>query len=153
MSNKSPEVRNLLSYLRILDLQAGKRDSVKNNSLGIVPKRLVIYRSCYPIRVDRANYNVGCAKNNIGINIRVYQMTIGETLVNKYKNLNYKSFETWRDISLYEQLRDNIVKQRLSPNFAMLHAYYITKDTEIDFLKLNKIRNKDIVHKQEKEQK
>ena len=153
MSNKSPEVRNLLSYLRILDLQTGKRDSVKNNLLGIVPKRLVIYRSCYPIRVDRANYNVGCAKNNIGINIRVYQMTIGETIVNKYKNLNYKSFETWRDISLYEQLRDNIVKQRLSPNFAMLHAYYITKDTEIDFLKLNKIRNKDIVHKQEKEQK
>jgi hypothetical protein len=34
-----------------------------------------------------------------------------------------------------------------------MYSYYITKDTEIDFLKINRLRNKDIVSKHEKEQK
>jgi hypothetical protein len=153
ISNKSPEVRNLLSYLRILDVHIGKNDKVTNNPLGELPRRLVMYSSCYPIRVDRENYNVGCAKNNIGINIRVYQLIMGETFVNKYRSLPYKVFEVWREISLYEQMRDNITKQKLSQNFGILYAYYITNDTEIDFLKINRARNKDIVNKHEKEQK
>ena len=146
ISDKSPEVRNLLSYLRILDLQV-------NKNTGNLPKRLVMYNSCYPIRVDRANYNVGCAKNNIGINIRIYQLIMGETFVNKYKSLPYKVFEVWREISIFEQMRDNIIKSNLSPNFGILYAYYLTKDVEIDFLKINRLRNKEIVSKQEKEQK
>lgn len=153
ISDKSAEVLNLLSYLRILDLQPSKQDRIKNNPYGLMPKRLVIYNSCYPIRVDRATYNVGCAKNNIGVNIRIYQMTTGETLVNKYKNLPYKSFEVWREISVYEKIRDDILKAKLSPNFAALYAYYITSDTEIDFLKINRMRGRDIIHKKEKEQK
>jgi hypothetical protein len=153
ISDKSAEVLNLLSYLRILDLQPSKQDKIKNNPYGLLPKRLVIYNSCYPIRVDRASYNVGCAKNNIGVNIRIYQMTTGETLVNKYKNLPYKSFEVWREISVYEKIRDDILKAKLSPNFAALYAYYITSDTEIDFLKINRMRGRDIIHKKEKEQK
>jgi hypothetical protein len=153
ISDKSPEVRNLLSYLRIIDVQLTKNDKITNNPLGDLPRRLIMYSSCYPIRVDRANYNVGCAKNNIGINIRIYQMIMGETFVNKYRSLPYKVFEVWREISLYEQLRDNIIKSNLSPNFGILYSYYITKDTEIDFLKINRLRNKDIVSKQEKAQK
>ena len=153
LSDKSPEVRNLLSYLRILDIQLTKYDKVNNNPLGVLPRRLVIYSSCYPIRVDRANYNVGCAKNNIGINIRIYQLVMGETFVNKYRTLPYKAFEVWREIAVYEQMRDNIVKSKISPNFALLYAYYITQDTEIDFLKINRLRNKEIINKKEKEQK
>ena len=153
LSDKSPEVRNLLSYLRILDVEITKYDKLKNNPLGNLPRRLIIYRSCYPIRVDRANYNVGCAKNNIGINIRIYQMILGETFVNKYQTLPYKAFEVWREIAVYEQMRDSIVKSNMSPNFTMLYSYYITQDTEIDFLKINRLRNKDIIHKKEKEQK
>jgi hypothetical protein len=153
LTDKSPEVRNLLSYLRILDIQASKSDKVKNNPLGLLPKRLLIYNSCYPIRVDRVNYNVGCAKNNVGINIRVYQMTHGEALINKFKNLPYNLFEVWREVSVYEDIRDNIVKKKESPNFVVLYAYYITKDTEIDFLKVNRLRNRDIISKEEKMQK
>jgi hypothetical protein len=153
ISDKSPEVRNLLSYLRIIDIQLAKNDKITNNPLGDLPRRLVMYNSCYPIRVDRTNYNVGCAKNNIGINIRIYQLIMGETFVNKYRSLPYKVFEVWREISLYEQLRDNIIKSNISPNFGILYAYYITKDTEIDFLKINRLRKRDIVSKQEKEQK
>ena len=153
LSDKSPEVRNLLSYLRILDVQMSKYDKVTNNPLGALPRRVITYSSCYPIRVDRANYNVGCAKNNIGINIKIYQLIMGETFVNKYRSLPYKAFEVWREISLYEQMRDNIIKSKLSPNFSILYAYYITQDTEIDFLKINRLRNKDIVSKKEKEQK
>ena len=153
LSDKSPEVRNLLSYLRILDVEVTKYDKVKNNALGNLPRRLIIYKSCYPIRVDRANYNVGCAKNNIGINIRIYQMILGETFVNKYKTLPYKVFELWREIAVYEQMRDNIVKSNMSPNFTILYSYYITQDTEINFLKINRLRNKNIINKKEKEQK
>ena len=153
LSDKSPEVRNLLSYLRILDVQISKYDKATNNPLGALPRRVITYSSCYPIRVDRTNYNVGCAKNNIGINIKIYQLIMGETFVNKYRSLPYKAFEVWREISLYEQMRDNIIKSKLSPNFSILYAYYITQDTEIDFLKINRLRNKDIVSKKEKEQK
>ena len=153
LSDKSPEVRNLLSYLRILDVQISKYDKATNNPLGVLPRRVITYSSCYPIRVDRTNYNVGCAKNNIGINIKIYQLIMGETFVNKYRSLPYKAFEVWREISLYEQMRDNIIKSKLSPNFSILYAYYITQDTEIDFLKINRLRNKDIVSKKEKEQK
>lgn len=153
ISDKSPEVRNLLSYLRIIDIQLAKNDKITNNPLGDLPRRLVMYNSCYPIRVDRANYNVGCAKNNIGINIRIYQLIMGETFVNKYRSLPYKVFEVWREISLFEQVRDNIIKSNISPNFGILYAYYITKDTEIDFLKINRLRKRDIISKQEKEQK
>jgi len=153
MNDKSQEAKNLLSYLRILDLQPSKYDKVKNNPLGLLPGRLLVYNSCYPIRVDRANYNVGCAKNNIGVNIRVYQMTIGESLINKYKTLPFKVFEVWREISLYEDIRDNIVKAKESPNFVVLYAYFMTLDTSIDFLKVKRLRNKDIISKDEKNQK
>jgi len=153
LSDKSPEVRNLLSYLRIIDVQLTKNDKTTNNPLGQLPRRLIMYSSCYPIRVDRANYNVGCAKNNIGINIRIYQLIMGETFVNKYRSLPYKAFEVWREVSIYEQMRDNIIKPKLSPNFGIMYSYYITQDVEIDFLKINRIRNRDIVNKKEKEQK
>jgi len=132
---------SLLSYLKFLELNPYSHQSFSNNPYKGLPKGMLIYRSCYTIRYDHATGGVKCAKESIGMNVRIYRMTQAELEVNKNKS-NYHTFDLWREIAYYEYVREEIIKKKVSPNFVALYAYYICEKSGIDFDKLELIKGK-----------
>lgn len=129
--------RTLLSYLKFLDLNPYNNKS--NNPYQYSPcTDMMIYRSCYPIRVDALRRTTKCAKDSVGLNVRIYFMSNGElyhSRVNSYKdgeedkNANKLSYDIWREMSFYNYIRDNVVKKLKSPNFACMYGYYICNNS------------------------
>ena len=126
---------------------------------------MLIYTSCYPIVFDNNNYQVQCSKNSVGINLRVYKITLGELII-KYKdnndlitkiqsnnninnirnidNLNYKDYNVWREIDYYNYIRDRIVKDIISPNFIQSYCNFIDIKANISFQRNNNVNNNQL---------
>lgn len=129
--------RTLLSYLKFLDLNPYNNKS--NNPYQYSPcTDMMIYRSCYPIRVDTLRRSTRCAKDSVGLNVRIYFMSNGELYynrVNSYKdgekdeNANKLFYDIWREMSFYNYIRDNVVKKLKSPNFVCMYGYYICNNS------------------------
>jgi len=132
----------LLSYLKFLDLNPYNTNQHTNNPYKGLPTDMLIYRSCYPIRYDEKTGSVQCARNSIGMNIRIYKLTFAEYNVKKLEKDNYYDFNIWREIIYYEYIRENILKPKHSPNFVLFYAYYISENPNIDFDKIAQIMGK-----------
>jgi hypothetical protein len=74
-----------------------------------LPKGLLIYKSCYPIVYDKASSLVQCNKTAVGLNIRVYKLTIKEFIV-KYFNSSTK-MENLKINSNLKAIIDKIKKE------------------------------------------
>lgn len=136
---------SLLSYLKLLELNPYSEQSISNNPYKGLPKGMLVYRSCYPIRYDEDTGGVKCAKDSLGMNVRIYKMTQEELSVNRNRGTNqkYYDFNLWREIAYYEYVREEIVKRKVSPNFVMMYSYYISEKSGIDFDKLELIKGKE----------
>jgi hypothetical protein len=66
--------KNLFSYLKLLELNPYHDDQLSGNPYSSLPDKMVIYRSCYPIRLDQASNKITCSKTSIGLNVRIYDM-------------------------------------------------------------------------------
>lgn len=129
--------------------------TMKDNPYNNLPYGFLMYRSCYPIRTSASLQtqpnvpgSVGglfCAKDSKGVNLRLYRMTNAEMDVNK-NNLNYYDSEVWREILMYEYIRESIIKKKICPNFVTLYGYHMCKDSTIDFDKIGKFNpdNQDV---------
>ena len=135
---------SILSYLKFLELNPYSYESISNNPYRGLPSGMLIYRSCYPIRYDKTTGSVRCAKESIGMNVRIYRMNNAELAVNKGDKKQYHEFDLWREIAYYEYIREEIVRKKVSPNFVMMYGYYICKDSGIDFEKLETIKGEMI---------
>ena len=51
-------------------------DQLSSNPYSSLPDIMIIYRSCYPIRMDQASNKITCSKTSIGLNVRIYDMTV-----------------------------------------------------------------------------
>ena len=90
-------------------------------------------------KFDRAVNKVTCSKNSIGLNLRIYEMSIAEYKArNLSDNIKPDKFNLWREITYYEYVREEIIKKKKSPNFPILYAFFISSGTGIDFKKLKK---------------
>ena len=129
-----PEINALLSHLKIIGVNPYNYNKMTNNPYTGLPDRLLVYKSCYPIKVS-PNSQIKCANENIGINVRIYQELEGEAIMSLV-GVTYKGlFEIWREITFYEYVRDEIVKKNVSPNFVSLISYFTHPRTIIDFVK------------------
>ena len=134
--------KNLFSYLKLLELNPYHDDQLSGNPYASLPDKMVIYRSCYPIRMDQASNRITCSKTSIGLNVRIYDMTVGEINAGKLgEDLNKKDFDLWRELAYYEYIREEIIKKDVCPNFPMLYAYFISSETGINFNKLRQIKS------------
>jgi hypothetical protein len=120
-------------------------DVLKNNPYFSLPKNMLLFQSCYPIKRDFASQSMDtviCAKDSIGMNLRLYRLTQGEMQINRSdKSLIYDS-EVWREIMYYEYVRENIIKRKESPNFVMMFGYTLCKDSAINFDEIEQIKTK-----------
>jgi len=131
---------SLLSHLKFMDLNPYNTYKLSLNPYKGLPLGFLIYRSCYPIRYDSTGSSVICAKNSVGMNIRIYKMTQGSYTVNSQSEKKFTDFEEWREMSFYEYVRDHILRKKNSPNFVMIYGYYISENSRIDFDKIAQMR-------------
>jgi hypothetical protein len=139
-SRKKAEINTLLSHLKIIGLNPYNYNKMTNNPYTGLPDRLIIYKSCYPIKVDQ-NTNIQCSNDNIGINVRIYQLLEGEAVMTNIGNEFKKYFEVWREMVYYEKIREEVVKSNISPNFVTLISYFMHPRTLLDFAKYRKAKD------------
>jgi hypothetical protein len=134
--------RTLLSYIKLLEVNPY---SIERNPYKSLSKGFLLYSSAYPIRHDNDRNNLSIAKQSIGVNVRIYELSDGAKRCYKLNNkINCNDFEVWRDIKYYEYVRENIIKRKVSPNFVSLYLYTIDSNSRIDYNKLDMVRNKHL---------
>lgn len=143
-NDKKPELLNILSYLKILEINPYHYSRITDNHMKTLADNFVMFRSCYPIRVENRTGNVACATDDIKTNVRIYSMSVYDELAN-VMNDNTTGIikavsEVWREVMFYTYIREEILKRKLCPHFPFLHAYYITDNSSIDFDKMKGIK-------------
>jgi len=142
-NDKKPELINLLSYMKMLEINPYHFSRISNNAYKTMADNFVMFRSCYPIRLNKKSNNLTCAGDNIGANVRVYSMSVYDELANSInKDGIVKIFsDVWREILFYTFIREEILKKKICPHFPFMHSYYITENTGIDFDKAKAIKS------------
>lgn len=79
---------SLNSRLKLIELSPFRSNVWSSNPYYNLPPGLLIYSSCYPIIADRSTGVAQCAKNSVGINVRLYSVT-AEELISRFPT--YKS--------------------------------------------------------------
>ncbi len=129
---------SFLSYIKILDINPY---SVNKNPYIDLPRNFILYRAGYPVRFDDKNKVIGLSKQSMGINIRMYMMTLGDLRCKTINNnINCDNFDLWREIKYYDWVRDNIVKKKVSPNFIAPILYKIDSESKINWSELEVIK-------------
>jgi hypothetical protein len=140
-SGSGANKKNLLSYLKLLELNPYHNNSLTPNPYVSLPDRMILYRSCYPIRFNANSNKISCSRTSIGLNLRIYDVSIAELNASRiYNILSPSKFDLWREISFYETIREEILKKKQCPNFAMLYAYFISSQSGINFNKIRQVK-------------
>ena len=140
-NNSSSEVINLLSHVKLLEINPYHYNKLTENPYKTLPTNFVMYRSCYPVKMGKYN-NVECSKSSIGMNVRIYLLSKYDDSINTTNKLERYHSDIWRELDYYQFIREEIIKQNVSPNFITIHSYYMTKNTGINFKKFDSIRSK-----------
>jgi hypothetical protein len=132
---------SLLSFIKFADLNPYNSYKFSLNPYRGLPNGFLIYRSCYPIRHEQSSGTVSCAKDPMGINVRIYKLLEGSFLVNKLNPVKFHEFSEWREVAFYEYIREFILKKKVCPHFSALYGYFICEKTGIDFDKIELLKN------------
>ena len=119
---------SLNSRLKMIQLNPYNTNLFSANPYKGLPKELLIYKSCYPIVYDKASSLVQCNKASVGLNMRVYKLTIKEFVV-KYFNSATK-MENLKINSNLKVIFDKIKKEVGDEELSKL-------DPELDPIKFN----------------
>lgn len=144
ISLESDGQNNLMSEIKFMELNPNFYNPITSNPYKGLPFGLLVYRSCFPIRFDERSQSTICAKNSIGLNIRLYSLTYAEYYSYKFRQLTYKEYDVWRELAYYEYVRENILKKKRSPNFPLLYSFFMCPNRKIDFFTL---KNKCLTQK------
>jgi len=139
-NNTKSEIINLLSHVKLLDINPYHYNKSIENPYKTLPNNFVMYRSCYPVKMGNSNV-VNCALSSVGMNIRIHLLSKNDELINKNEGITRYQSDIWRELDYYQYIKEEIIKPGLSPNFITLHSYYITKNTGINFKKFDNIRS------------
>jgi hypothetical protein len=139
---------SLLSSMKLLNLNPYSINSKPHLDLG---RNFLIFRAAYPIRYDEEKNNVIASKSSHGINVRIYNISLGEIIGDEMnKNLSNFDFDMWRDVYYYKFILDNIIEKKLSPNFISFILTKKDKLSNVNWSKLDMIqhrKNEDKVNK------
>ncbi len=133
---------SLLEYVKLLDVNPY---TTKSNPYLDLPRNFLIYRAGYPVRYDDKTKIINIGKPSMGLNVRMYGMSIGDLRCKTINNLiNADNFDLWREMKYYDWVRNDIVKKKISPNFISPVLYKIDSQSKIDWSKLDMLRNKGV---------
>lgn len=137
---------SLISKLKFVELNPYNVYRFSKNPYKGLPDNMLIYRSCYPIRYDTRQRCVTCAPDSIAVNVRIYNMTEEEFDINTIpEGKTIDNFDTWRELTYYAYVKENIIKTNECPNFVTMFGHYLARDTRIDFNKILQIKGKPII--------
>lgn len=130
--------KSLLSFIRLLEINPY---NLERNPYRSLSKGFLLYSSAYPVRFDAERNHLGIAKDSLGINVRIYELTRGAYEAERIgKNINCDNFDLWREIKYYEYVREDIIKKKISPNFVAMYLYTTDSHSRINYDQLNVIR-------------
>lgn len=137
---QSNTVHDLFTKIKTTSLNPYAYDiyNISNNPYKTLPKNFILYQACYPIKNDQGG--VVCSPSSSAVNVRLYRLTVGEFERRTDPTLIYSS-DPWRDIKLYEYIKNEILNRKISPNFVYLHGYNLCIDSDIDFDKIEMLKN------------
>jgi len=128
---------SLLSYLKVLDLNPYNR----GNPIAKLSKDFILYRAAYPIRLDEKTKMVALAKNTMGMNVRMYKLSIGALQGDTINpTINRHDFDVWREIDYYYWVKSELLSKKIAPNFIAPILYKIDTKSNIDWEKLERIK-------------
>jgi hypothetical protein len=131
---------SLLSYIKLMDINPY---SLKKNPYLDLARNFLLYRAAYPVRYDDKTKFIGIGKPSMGINVRMYMMSLGDLRCKTINNhINSDHFDLWREIKYYDWVRDEIINRKVSPNFIAPILYKIDSESKIDWSKLDVLRTK-----------
>lgn len=133
----------LLSYIKILKFNPY---TSKQNIYTDLPLNFLIFNAGYPIRVNPINNGIELGKEAMGINIRIYLLTINDYRYKYYEDTNDPRIvkiqsDVWRELKYYDYIQTNILEKKVSPNFIAPILYKIDTSNKIDWN--NSIKNKE----------
>ena len=133
----------LLSYLKLIDLNPY---TLNKNPYQDLSNDFMLYRAAYPIRYNENKNNIEIAKNALGLNIRLYNMSLGEINAEKINNkINKEKFNLWREIKYYNHVREELIKKKISPNFISIIFDKIDINKNINWDEFNDIKKNGII--------
>jgi len=131
---------SILSYIKILHLNPY---IINKNKYGNLAQKFLLYNAGYPIRYDNTTGNIVIGKNAMGINVRLYMLTTGDISCNNINNdITSEHFDIWREIKYYDWIKNNIIKNKISPNFISPILYKIETKSKIDWGNVEKLKQK-----------
>jgi len=130
---------SILSYIKLMDINPY---TLNKNPFEDLAKNFLIFRAAYPIRYDTQSKSIEISKQAVGLNIRLYNMSIGEVRAETINNsINKFEFDLWREIEFYREIRDNVILKNVSPNFISMILYKVDSKSVLDWNKLSVGRN------------
>ena len=155
---------SLNSRLKLIELTPNNPSDYISNPYVASARDFLLYNSCYPIMYDKKDHGSQCSKSSTGLNLRVYNIHTGE-IINLHKNYDFltkvfgidtfksglfypsiidfvnnrisirNNYNTIRDKDYYQYIRNDICKNKISPNFVQSYCYFIDQETKITFNK------------------
>lgn len=124
-----------------MDMNPYNSSRFSKNPYKGLPFGFLLYRSCYPMRHDARNSSSVCASNSTGINVRIYRLTEGAYMINKQNITKASDYDEWREMALYNFIKEHIIKKKVCPNFTVMYGYNIALNTQINFDELKLIQD------------
>ena len=132
---------SLLKRVKLIELNPNNPNLVNDNPYMGLPDNKLNFKACYPITYDASSNTTKCSPASLGTNIGIYGLSVAEYQTRNIENQEYYKFDTWREIAYYEYIRENIIKQKVCPNFIIMHCYFISLECWIDFVRLNILKH------------
>ena len=141
---------SLMSYFKFMNINPNYYSLIHKSPYKGSPFGLLVYNSCFPIQLDQQSQTIICAKDSIGINIRLYSLTYAEYYAYKFRHPLYKEYDVWRELIYYEFVKENIIRPKISPNFVTEYLFMNSPNKVIDFfsLKTNQLTQKQKLTKE-----
>jgi len=130
--------KSILEFLKVLNVNPNKYSLTEKNPYLSLPKNLLIMNTCYPITFDEASGSAVCAKNSVGIQIRIYALNKAEYTSYAMRDPLYKKYDVWRELLFYEKIREDIIKKKICPHFPINYGHFTSVNEQVDFGSLSK---------------
>jgi hypothetical protein len=138
LSISTGKKKSLLSHIKLLEINPY---NIGKNPYKSLSRGFLLYTSAYSIRYNQERDKLDIAKQAMGINVRIYELSFGAQNCFKINDrINMNSFDVWREIKYYEYIREDIIKRKVSPNFVSLYLYTVDSTSNIDYQKLSALK-------------
>ncbi len=133
-----PGESSFLEYIRLMEFNPY---ALGENPYSKLPINFLLYNGSYPIRYNVDKQKLDIAKNAMSVNIRIYALSKVALLASQVKGSvsNQNNFDVWRDILYYNYIREEIQRNKISPNFIGLILFKIDPKSNINYKELESI--------------